>query len=164
MSYFNAETLAFAQASAPGYVEIPENSFRLFSGTPPRDLQLGAIGPLPAWAATPIGLARMGKLMDLGAEYARAISADIDYNGASFQADAPSRTKLLEVLSTLTTVPTGFYWVTADNAQVPFTITDLKTLAGAMMERGWRAFAKLQALKAAVRAAEDATTIEAVAW
>ncbi len=164
MSYFNAETLAFAQASAPGYVEIPENSFRLFSGTPPRDLQLGAIGPLPAWAATPIGLARMGKLMDLGAEYARAISADIDYNGASFQADAPSRVKLLEVLSTLTAVPTGFYWVTADNAQVPFTITDLTALAGAMMERGWGAFAKLQALKATVRAAEDVSAIEAVAW
>ena len=60
--------------------------------------------------------------------------------------------------------PAGFYWVSADNTQVPFTYADLQGLAAAILASGWAAFANLQAKKAAVLAATTVTAAQAIAF
>ena len=61
-------------------------------------------------------------------------------------------------------VPVGFYWVAADNVQVPFTYADLQGLATVMMAQGWIAFQKLQTLKAKILACTTVAQVQAVVW
>jgi hypothetical protein len=60
--------------------------------------------------------------------------------------------------------PDGFYWVAADNTQVPFALDDLRGLYAAMLVQGNAAFNKLQSLKAAVRSATKAADVQSVSW
>ena len=85
----------------------------------------------------------------------------------SFQADSNSVSNLqasIAAYSATQTVPTGFYWVAADNSQVPFGFLDLIGLANSMMTTGWAAFQKLQTLKSEVRAATTLAAVQAVVW
>jgi hypothetical protein len=61
-------------------------------------------------------------------------------------------------------VPSGFYWVAADNTKVPFTYADLQGLAQAIGTQGEAAFQHLQALKDQVRAATSIAAVEAITW
>ena len=61
-------------------------------------------------------------------------------------------------------VPTGFYWVAADNTQVPFTYADIQGLAAAMGTQGFAAFSNLQTKKNQVRAATTNMDVLTVTW
>ena len=62
------------------------------------------------------------------------------------------------------TVPAGFYWVSADNTQVPFTYADIQGLAAAMGAQGFAAFATLQSKKGLVLAATTNAAVAAITW
>jgi hypothetical protein len=60
--------------------------------------------------------------------------------------------------------PSEFYWVAADNVQVPFTLPDLKGLYLAMLARGCAAFLQLPTLKAQINAATTLAAVQAIVW
>jgi hypothetical protein len=85
----------------------------------------------------------------------------------TFQADSGSQNVLLVATTGYNlagTTPEGFYWVASDNAQVSFTLADLKGLYAAMLAQGNAAFTKLQNLKAAVRAATTVAGVQGIDW
>ena len=108
----------------------------------------------------------------LNAAYQNAIVQPVSYTSKggvtkTFQADPQSQQNLAYELATYTAAaatPTGYYWVAADNTQVPFTFADLQGLAAAMGAPGFPAFAHLQTQKAAVAAAATIAAVQAVVW
>lgn len=108
----------------------------------------------------------------LDAAYSQAIASSVSFTTAagvahSYQADPDSVTKLSNCLqgwAGTQTVPVGFYWLTGDNTRIAFTYADLQGLAAAFINAGFAAFAALQDLKSAVRAATTLDAARAVVW
>ena len=97
----------------------------------------------------------------LVATYETAISQPVTFTTAAgvkqtYQTDPASRQKMADMLNAYEhtgAVPAGFYWVAADNTQVPFTLADLQGLVTEVGAQGWAAFQALQAGKKALGAA-----------
>jgi hypothetical protein len=127
--------------------------------------------PLPSDASSMPAL-RIAQFGLLAASYAAAIAQPVTFTttaGASktFQTDPASIQNLSSMLAAFgpaAAAPSGFYWVAADNTQVPFTLADMQGLAAALGSQGWDAFQRLQQRKAAVLAASSAPSIAAVIW
>lgn len=104
--------------------------------------------------------------------YAQAIARTVSFTTAAgnthaYQADADSVGKLSSCLlgwMGAHAVPSGFYWLAADNTRVTFTYADLQGLAATFINAGHTAFALLQDLKATVRAATTLDAARAVSW
>lgn len=104
--------------------------------------------------------------------YAEAVQQTLSYKTSGgvtkdFDADSTSQTILMQATqgySIAGSVPSGFYWVSADNVQVPFTLADLQGLYAAMLAQGWTAFQKRQALKEQINAAASVADVEAIVW
>jgi hypothetical protein len=110
---------------------------------------------------------KVAKIQSLAGNYAAAIAQPVTYAGKVYQADAASVDNLSSMLAAFTpagAAPTGFYWVAADNTQVPFTLADMQGLAAAMGAQGWAAFQRFQTRKAAVMAATSAEAVAAIVW
>lgn len=109
-------------------------------------------------------------LRALAAGYANAIARPVSFKTTggvtkTFQADAASVANLQAMLAAFAGgLPSGFYWLAADNTQVPVTLADLQGLGAAIAAQGWAAFQHLQARKAAVAAATTVAAVEAIAW
>lgn len=125
-------------------------------------------------AAPPLTFAQTqaSQLALLVAAYNNAIQLPVSYTSKggvtqTYQADSISQdvlNKELVVYTSAGATPTGYYWVAADNSQVPFTLADLQGLATVMGAQGWAAFRHLQTQKAAVNAATTLTLVQAIAW
>lgn len=104
--------------------------------------------------------------------YSAAVTADISFTTAAgvtavFQADGDSQQVLsvsVQGYDMVGSVPDGFFWKAADNAQVAFTLSDLKGLYRAMLDRGWLAFKKRTDLKDAIAAAKTVAEVQAITW
>ncbi|HQS59615.1 MAG TPA: DUF4376 domain-containing protein [Gallionellaceae bacterium] len=119
-----------------------------------------------AWvivAAPILEAAQAARITELYGAYSAAIQLPVSYMGTTFQADESSQNVLTKVL-VAGAVPAGFFWVDANNAQVPMTFAQLQGLAGAMLTQGQTAFAHLQAQKTAVKAAATETEVQAIVW
>ena len=131
-------------------------------------------GTIDAWnALTPpaptvaqlLAQAQTAQLAKMQSAYDAAISALIVYMGATFQADKASRDLIASVLSGLGgATPPGFGWYDVNNIKVAMTNTQLQGLAGTILLRGQPLFDQLQARKAAIRAALDVVSVQAVIW
>lgn len=94
--------------------------------------------------------------LTLDAGYAQAIAQPVTITThagvtKAYQADPASRQNVHDMLTAYApsgALPADFYWVAADNTQVPFVLSDLQELAAALGAQGWSAFQKLQTLKA----------------
>jgi hypothetical protein len=112
------------------------------------------------------------KIASLVTSYQAAISVPVSFKTAAgvtqtFQADAQSVANVQATLAGLAkaaATPTGFYWVAADNTQVPFTYADVQGLAAAMLAQGWVAFQNLQTKKTAVMAATTVASVQSITW
>jgi hypothetical protein len=108
----------------------------------------------------------------LATAYAADVSQPLSFTTAAgvaqtFQADPASIDNMVYAMlgcQAAQATPPGFFWVAADNTHVPFAYTDLQGLSAAAFQRGAAAFAKLQQLKAQVRAATTVAEAEAVTW
>ena len=108
----------------------------------------------------------------LTAAYQNAIQQSVSYASKggvtkTYQADPQSVANLSQMLLAFQAagaVPSGFYWVAADNTQVLFTYADMQGLAQTMGTQGLTAFQKLQTLKAQVNAATTVAAVQAVVW
>lgn len=104
--------------------------------------------------------------------YLAATATAVSFTSAAgvaqtYQADDGSFKKLERMIvgfQKIQTTPPGFYWVALDNTQVPFTYADMLGLAEAMAAQGFAAFAKLQTLKANIKAATSVAAVQAVVW
>ncbi len=104
--------------------------------------------------------------------YGAAIHNDVTFTTAggitkTFQADKSSQDLLMQAVQGYTitgATPSGFYWISTDNTQVPFTLSDLTNLYTVMLSQGWTAFQHYQTQKAAVKAATTIAAVQAVVW
>ena len=119
----------------------------------------GAIAPYPVEKARGVGL------IVIEQAYTAANAAPISYMSTTFQADDASQALMAQVLTALAgTTPPNFAWWDMNNVGVPMTNAQLAGLAQAILLRGQGYFAHKQALKAAIRAAADVATVQAVTW
>lgn len=84
-----------------------------------------------------------------------------------FDADAASQNTLMQATQgygLAGDVPAGFYWVSASNAKVPFTLGDLRGLYQAMLSQGWAAFQKKEALKSQIDEAAAVEDVQSIIW
>lgn len=108
----------------------------------------------------------------LDAAYAQAITGAVSFTTTAadthtYQSDPDSVAKLSNCLlgwMAAQAVPEGFYWLSADNTRVAFTWADLQGLAATFIGAGHTAFALLQDLKVAVRAATTSDEVKAIVW
>lgn len=129
----------------------------------------GTFAPL---TAETLAAAQAAQIAAMATAYGLAIAQPVNFTTAagvtkSFQADPQSVSNLQSMLAACTPAgktPTGFYWVSADNTQVPFALADMQGLASAIGAQGWAAFQQLQARKATINAATSVTAVQAVTW
>lgn len=122
--------------------------------------------------ASTLSGAQSAQIATLTAAYSAAIQQSVSFTTAggvakTFQADLASQDVLLKATTGYNlsgATPTGFYWVSGDNTQVPFTLADLKGLYRVMLAQGNTAFQKLQTLKSQVNAATTVAAATAVSW
>jgi hypothetical protein len=112
----------------------------------------------------------------LAVAYAAATSAPVSFTSAggvtkTYQADTASIANLQHSITgcqattpSAPVTPTGFYWVAADNTQVPFAYADLLGLAAAIFAQGAAAFAHFQTKKAEVMAATTVAAVQSITW
>ncbi len=120
----------------------------------------------------PLATAQQNKLQSLAQAYQSAIQLPVSYTSKggvtkTYQADDQSvanLTKMLLAFQAAGVTPAGFYWVSFDNTQVPFTYADMQGLASAFGTQGAGAFQHLQTLKASVSAATTVSAVQAVNW
>ena len=104
--------------------------------------------------------------------YAGAVTADVSFTTSAgvtkiYQADTDSQSSLKDALIGFTpagATPSGFYWRSLDNTNVPFTLADLQGLAQAMISQGWAAFQKRINLLAQIAAATTTSQVESITW
>lgn len=116
-----------------------------------------------ATAAAALAAAKSAQIATLGAAYNTAIQQPVSYMSTTFQADSTSQQTLTRCLVS-GSVPTGFYWLDANNVQVPMTFAQLQGLASAMLVQGQAAFTRLQTRKASVNGATTVSAVQAVVW
>jgi hypothetical protein len=147
----------------------------------------GAALSLPSWPAGLVQLTdaevvalraptlaqvQASQIATLAAAYQAASQQSVTFTTKAgvtktFQADASSQAIIQQSLAGYSgsqSVPTGFYWVSADNTLVPFVFSDLQGLAAAMIAQGWAAFQQLQTLKTQVISATTVAVVQAVVW
>jgi hypothetical protein len=130
------------------------------------------VAPTAPTAAQLLASAQAAQITTLKAAYNTAIQQPVSFTAAgsiskTFQADMGSQNVLLIATTGYNlagATPSGFYWVSSDNTQVPFMLADLKGLYGVMLAQGNTAFQKLQTLKAQVNAATTAAAVQAITW
>jgi hypothetical protein len=131
---------------------------------------LSITDPAAPTAAQQLASAQAAQLGKMFSAYAAATAQNVTLTTAgavtkAFQADPQAIANVQAMLAAYkTAVPTGFYWVSADNTQVPFTLADLQGLAKAMGDQGWTAFQNLQNRKASINAATTVAAVQAVVW
>lgn len=103
------------------------------------------------------------QIAEIEASYQSAIQLPVSYMGTTFQADATSQDVLTKSLAP-GSVPSGFFWLDANNNQVPMTFQQLQGLAAAMLAQGQTAFAKKTMLKQQVRSATTVSAVQAITW
>ena len=120
----------------------------------------------------PLALAQSNQRDLIESAYARAVTASVSFTTSAgvtkiYQADADSQSSLKDALIGFTpagTTPSGFYWRSLDNTNIPFTLADLQGLAQAMIGQGWAAFQKRINLLAQIAAATTTSQVETITW
>ena len=123
-------------------------------------------------SSLPLALAQSNQRELIESAYAAAVTANISFTTGGgvtkiYQADTDSQSSLKDALIGFTpsgATPSGFYWRSLDNTNVPFTLADLQGLAQAMIGQGWAAFQKRINLLAQIAAATTTSQVESITW
>ena len=113
--------------------------------------------------APPLASVKINQIIELTKSYQVAIQLPVAYMATTFQADTGSQDVLTKCL-VAGSVPVGFYWLDANNIQVPMTFLQLQGLAGAMLVQGQIAFNQLQVRKNFIKVALTIPDVQAVVW
>ncbi|MFX3547718.1 DUF4376 domain-containing protein [Ralstonia mannitolilytica] len=113
--------------------------------------------------ASTLSGAKDAQIAIIEAAYQAAIQKPVSYMGTTFQADNDAQTMLTKTLVS-GAVPTGFFWLDANNAQVGMTFAQLQGLAATMLTQRQAAFAKKAGLKQQIRSATTVAAVQAITW
>ena len=120
------------------------------------------------WPAPPtLAQAQAAQSALIDKAYAATIQQPVAYMGTTFQADTNSQTVLTQTVAGYSVaggVPTGFWWLDANNNKVPMTLTQLQGLAAVILAQGWTAFQHRIAQKKAIAAAASVAAVQAITW
>jgi len=116
--------------------------------------------------------AKVSRNSSLALAYQNAITQNVAFtNSSGVDKDYQSDSNSIENLSrsilgcqSSQSTPTGFYWVSSDNTQVPFSFNDLQLLTSAIFLQASVAFAKYQSLKSSVNEATTLDAVQSIAW
>jgi hypothetical protein len=111
-----------------------------------------------------LSTAQATQIAAIESAYQAAIQQPVAYMNTTFQADSSSQDVLTKCL-VAGSVPAGFYWLDANNAQVIMTFVQLQGLASVMLVQGQAAFVHLQAKKSDVKAVTTTVVdVQAIVW
>ncbi len=145
-------------------IEITEDQWQGCLCTPGYKVVGGhLVAPPPPTAAQILAAAQASQIAIIESAYQAAIQQPVSYMSTTFQADLASQDVLAKSLVP-GAVPASFFWLDANNNQVPMTFAQLQGLAGAMLTQGQAAFAKKTGLKQQIRAATTVAAVQAVVW
>lgn len=159
--------------SGASVVEVSDRATMLQTCAPGWTVQNGKLVAPPApTSAQLLAQAQRAQIGIMMADYRNAIQVPVSYTSKggvtkTYQADPQSVSNLQNAILGMQAAgvtPSGFYWVSADNTQVPFTFADLQGLAAALLAQGWAEFQHLQTLKAEVMAATSVSAVQAIVW
>jgi hypothetical protein len=119
-----------------------------------------------------ISAAQSAQIAIIDAAYLAAVTTPVAFTtgagvASTYQADPVSQQTLSRAMQTYKaagSVPSGFYWRSAGNTNVAFTLADLEGLDAAMMAQGWAAFQQKVTLKEDIAAATTVSAVQAVVW
>ena len=155
------------------FIEVPSQAEMMQTCSGGWTIVNGALVAPPApTAAQLLGQAQSAKIAMLAQAYQAAIQQPVSYTSKggitkTYQADPPSVSNLQNAIlgmQAAAATPSSFYWMSADNTQVPFAFADLQALAAAFLAQGWAEFQHLQTLKAEVLAATTVSAVQAIVW
>ena len=100
--------------------------------------------------------------------YQQEINSPVEFKSAdgtthNYQASTAGIVTLQNWI-TVGQVPTGFFWKSADNEHVTFTVEDCKGLVGAILTRNFMSFQKLQNIKDLITAANTVEEYQKIVW
>ncbi|POS10239.1 hypothetical protein C3Y08_01980 [Burkholderia gladioli] len=132
----------------------------------------GALEPISLSADQQLADAQNAQVTIINAAYASAVQQPVTFKteaafSTQYEADSDSQAILTQAVQGYTasgSVPSGFFWVSADNTRVPFTLADLQGLNSAILARNWSAFQRKQTLKSNIAAATNVTAVQSVTW
>ncbi len=115
---------------------------------------------------------KTNKIINLRKDYEAYVSSNIEFTTTAgvtdfFQCDTASELILMQTAQRYNVVgslPGGFYWVTASNNRIPFTLDDLNNLFAATLQRGWVAFQAFQDLKILAKNARQPSDLNTIIW
>jgi hypothetical protein len=103
------------------------------------------------------------KIKALSQSHDNAIYADIVYNNTTYKADRHAQDLLVKVLA-VGSVPPNMYWRDKSGNQKTMTMSDLRGLAGKILERALNSDANLIGKTAAVNSAKTVAEVNNVNW
>lgn len=103
------------------------------------------------------------KIQQLNKDHDNAIYADIVYNGTTYAADEYAQNLLVKVLA-VGSVPLNMYWRDKDKKQKTVTISDLRGLASAILERTLNADSNLISKLSSVNNSLTIADVNNVKW
>ncbi|MDE3023317.1 MAG: DUF4376 domain-containing protein, partial [Pseudomonadota bacterium] len=154
-------------------IKITDAEWQACLSTPGYTVANGAlVAPAAPTSAQLLAQAQAAQIASLSSAYRSAIVTPVSYTSKggvtkTYQADPASQTLLMQATQgygIAGATPTGFYWKSEDNTEVPFTLADLQGLYMAMLSQGWTAFQHLQSLKSQVSAATSISAVQAITW
>lgn len=172
LGFYDTDALTYAgiDFKSADYIEMTSAQWSARLDNPYYDPSTKSFGATPP--APTLEQAQATQLATMAAAYASAIQQPVAFTNAAgtaktYQADPGSVSNLQNMLLAYQgtkTVPSGFYWVSEDNTQVPFTYADMEGLATTMGNQGLAAFQNLQTKKAAINAATTVAQVQTVTW
>ncbi len=171
------DTLLAPPAGATNYIEVPDQATMLQTcqgGWTVVDGKL--VPPAPPTSAQQLARAQRIQIGIVTGSYNNAIIQPVSYTSVGnitklYQCDAPSISNLQSTIlscqainPTSPATPSGFYWVSEDNTQVPFTYQDLQNLAALIFNQSLTAFQHLQTLKTNINNATSVASVQAIVW
>ena len=142
------------------YLLAENNPSKTFMAKTQAEYDAAHVPPAPTLAEV-----QTTQLALIESAYQQANTQPIAYMGTIFQADQNSQSLMAAVITACGgSLPTGFAWFDINNAPVTMTFAQLQGLAGTILLRGQPLFTHKQTQKAAIRAALDIPTVQAVIW
>lgn len=127
----------------------------------------GALQQIVLTSAQLLAAAQQTQLQIIAGSYQAALAAPVAYMGTTFRADKESQTILahsLTVYNQAGGVPSGFYFLDANNNQVAMTLAQLQGLGTAVSSQYLAAFQKRVNLDGQIMAATTVSAVQAVVW